>query len=346
MSKIRVKYFFLLLALICLVLFLKEIDFALCREQLERIGWGIFPIIGVSFIAYVLASAAWQLCYYGKFSNEIFGSLKSWFNIRQIGESLATINPTGVVGGDALKYVLLRKEGFDKEAALVSLSVFRVLSIFSFVVLLMLWILVLSLGTLDQIEMHWMVLILLTLTAFTYVLYRLLFSSKLWLYRITSKFMRFPNSEKTLRFVQKVESFNKSTSQARSLSMTILLSAFSLLLLHWLFGALEFMLILHYLGYDISLYNAFVLEIGTSFVRSIMSFIPGQIGVEEYSNKMFLELIGVQDKGVWISVSIVRRIRQLFWIITGLYLYLRYYNYKVREIEESEFMSGGQLATH
>lgn len=54
-------------------------------------------------------------------------------------------------------------------------------------------------------------------------------------------------------------------------------------------------------------------------------FIPGQIGIEEIGNKIMLGLIGIPDTDIWVTVSILRRSRQLFWIAFGLAAYLIIY---------------------
>jgi len=327
MSAVRIKYVLLGLAMVFLVLFLMEIDPELCYEQLSRVGLGMIPILTVSFLAYLFATWAWQLCYYAGFRGALFKKVRIFFAIRQIGESLATINPTGIVAGDALKYMLMKSHAMDRKKSLLSLSLLRVLTIVSFVFLLLAGIIVSYSSLLAATNIIWMWLALIVFILMAYVLTRLMFSSKLWIYRLSvrlSSFLRF-NFKRQAGYLEKIESINKSTAQAGSFPKEIILVALFLLLIHWFMGALEFALILHYLGHSISLVDAFTLEVGTSFARSIMSFIPGQIGVEEYANKLFLDMIGVKAEGIWIAVSIIRRLRQLFWIAIGLLLYLKNY---------------------
>ncbi len=346
MSIVRIKYLFLLIALVFLVLFLMEIDPQLCLEQLKQVGFGIVPIILVSFFAYLFATLAWQLCYYAGFKSQILSRLRIFFVIRQIGESLATINPTGVVGGDALKYVLMGSHDLEKDKAIVSLSLLRVLTIVSFIILLVVGMMLLVVNGLQEFNIIILSFILVFVGILTFGLCKLLFSSKLWLYKISLKLSSLFRFKKTVSYLHRIEKLNRSTVKARSLHVNVLFVALILLLVHWLFGAIEFLLILHYLGYNISLLDAFILEIGTSFARSVLSFIPGQIGVEEYSNKLFLQLVGIEGEGVWIAVSIIRRIRQLFWIGLGVALYLRYYRKVSYSWEKSQIVNNGSLIHH
>jgi hypothetical protein len=75
--------------------------------------------------------------------------------------------------------------------------------------------------------------------------------------------------------------------------------------------------ILHLLGLDIPYLSCIEIEVGVMVFKAIGAFVPGQIGIEEYASKLMLELTGVPGSGVWITVSILRRARQLFWICVG-----------------------------
>ena len=52
------------------------------------------------------------------------------------------------------------------------------------------------------------------------------------------------------------------------------------------------------------------------------AIVPGQLGVEEYANKIMLETVGIVNNEVWVVVSILRRARQLFWVVIAGIFYL------------------------
>ncbi len=62
-----------------------------------------------------------------------------------------------------------------------------------------------------------------------------------------------------------------------------------------------------------------VIYLGVVFFKAAGAFIPGQIGAEEYGNKMMLLAIGIPDAEIWISI--LRRARQLVWIAFGIVVY-------------------------
>lgn len=342
MSFVRLKYALLVLALVFLILFLCEIEPGLIRDQLNRVGFGIIPILFISFLAYILSAAAWLICFENRIALSSIKRLFLFFRIRHIGESLASFNPTGVLGGDAFKYALLRSHDLDKKKAIMSLSLVRALTLISFIFLGVLCLFfVLSVSDTQFIGL-WYCIGFVLVCAFLLFLVKLTFSSKLLVFKLISSILSVFGIRKSHPINQAVLNFNQSTALIRELRKSVLWASFALLMLHWLFGALEFMVILYYLGIYISGTEAFVLEIGTSFIRSMMGFIPGQIGVEEYSNKLFLQLIGISTAGIWISMSIIRRIRQIFWISVGIVLY--FVNY--RKLDFKSKLSEGNFATN
>ena len=318
----RVQYILLLIALVLLLLFLREIDFIQLVRELKRIGFGIIPIISVSFIAYLLATIAWIIVFLPQFS---FNQLKQFFISRQVGETFATLNPTGVVAGDALKYLLLSKQGYAKSELLSSLSIVRVLTIitFCFLILLAASILIFS-GRLDFDLSYLLIgfgfIIILFFSSFI-----MLFSKKLLLSQCINGLTKSFTNKRFIKLRASVQKVNQLSSEFYYSNAFRFGFIILILLLHWICGAVEFYLILYYLNIDISLFDATLLELGTSFARSIFAFVPGQVGVEEYSNKLFLEFVNISDSSTWITVSIIRRIRQLFWLLTGVLLLTFYY---------------------
>jgi len=97
--------------------------------------------------------------------------------------------------------------------------------------------------------------------------------------------------------------------------------AFGLSTIHWIFGAAEFYLVLQVLGIDVSIGNAVAIEMGVILFKTMGAIVPGQVGVEEYANKIMLEAVGITGGEIWIVVSIMRRARQLFWAGVAAFFY-------------------------
>ncbi|MEO6758714.1 MAG: lysylphosphatidylglycerol synthase domain-containing protein, partial [Saprospiraceae bacterium] len=100
-----------------------------------------------------------------------------------------------------------------------------------------------------------------------------------------------------------------------------LLLASVLFAIHWILGGMEFYFILRFLGLPATLTQGILVDMGVVFFKAAGAFVPGQIGIEEYGNKVMLAMVGMVGAHVWIAASILRRARQLFWIAFGLVVY-------------------------
>src|SRR5690606_37923344 len=214
-------------------------------------------------------------------------SLGRLYLIRHIGETFTLFNPASVVGGDSLKAVILSKYGVDVKRAAASVLLSRLmmmasqLSLFiaSFITLL---IQMPGLRTLDP-ESN---------------------MSGIFPFLVA----------KSKAFRSKIQSFLREVPPLiRKNGKFMWLSAL-FAVLHWIFGALEFYFILSFLDIEISLVQALVIDLGVVFFKTAGAFVPGQIGFEEYGNKIMLSIVGISSAEIWITASILRRARQLVWI--------------------------------
>jgi len=314
------KYIVFTIAAIFLFLFIREIDINELSYHYDLIGFRFFGILVISTLAYTLATVGWLYCMN---KGSFFRQFKLFFLVRLLGETLGILNPTGIVGGDAFKAYLLKDKAIPSDTIIPSVITSRALLWVSFLLVSVVSILIaLTLGS-----KHFILLLsnffvfLFAAGTLTYLLFRPNGVSSVY-----NKLSRVFRWKYLLDKRQQVENYNKVIRTLwldKKKYVILAIIAFSL---HYFFGALEFWYILSCLNIDISIGSALVLEVGTSLVRSLMLFIPGQIGVEEYSNKMFLELVGVNQTGVWVTVSLIRRVRQLIWIILAIIVYFSYFS--------------------
>ena len=306
---------FLLLAaiLIPIGIFIFGIDFQAVIVALQRIGPKFLWILLVTFFAYLLGSLGWWICL-GEDRHNI--SLLKLFAIRQVGETVGLYNPSSIIGGDVLKHSLLKPYGIAKSITASSVVVSRITAVLSQVLLLCIALTWLFVNTYNQLSalmryafVGLMAVLLLLQVVFFYFLYRKSSekkalesaSKKGFLYRLGQQVAQLVAQSKAF-FVQEQKLFWMS---------------YAFFLLHWMVGSVEFYLILHFLGIDIRLIQGLLLDMGVILVKSAGAFVPGQIGVEELGNKLVLASIGVHATAIWISVSILRRTRQVCWIGIG-----------------------------
>jgi glycosyltransferase 2 family protein len=292
-------------------------------DQLKFINLRFFLLIAVTFIAYLMVTVAWKLSFYlypGHISTAML------FIIRQIGESLAQINPTNVIAGEALKAILLRRKKIPYKDSIVSLTISRFLVLFSALTLIMIGVylffdqLKFMAGTVPLVATIALMFILLL-----FLLYRLgsgkgILSMPVKLLVLVNR--RFPNLKGMSNTIEKMNEADAELIDFYKTKKINFIIAFLLSFASWLMGATEFYVILYLLGLQASYLSCIAIEVGVMVFKGLGAFVPGQIGIEEYASKMMLEFVQVPGSGVWVTVSILRRARQLFWIGVGFIAFL------------------------
>jgi len=314
------KYLILLVAAIFLVMFLYQIDFQDLRRDVDKMGIRVIWMLLISFMAYLLSTLGWMLCMHAAFD---LSKLKAFFLARQLGETLGTLNPTGIVGGDALRVLLIGKAGIGKNLALPSVITSRGLLWLSYLLVALLGMI---LFMIIYQATQWPMFVMCTVLILCFILLGRLLFKRGALNSLAVGIVRLSRNNSWMKRAEGFQKYNDIISRLwvdRRQQVFLAIVCFSL---HYACGAWEFQYILSSLDVDMSFSSAMILEVGTSLVRAVMTVVPGQVGIEEYSNKYFLQQLGVADDTVWISVSLIRRFRQLFWILLSVIIYFVWYH--------------------
>lgn len=318
-SKKTVKTWLILIILGFIAVYILNTDFSAIKKELLTIGYRFIYLLGITFLAYFFGTWSWHVCL-AEDRKKI--SLMKMFAVRQIGETVGQYNPTSIVGGDLLKAEMLKPYGISTEVALSSVATSRITVVLSQILLFLiacLWLSGMEAGqaALKSIGVAFYVLIAFLILLNLGFFYWLIFSKS------SSK----PeNSENIDGFWKKLRSkvlqliFNIHKSYR--FNPRLFWYSYLLACIHWIIGSLEFYLILLFLGFDVEPMHGLLLDMGVVVFKSAGAFVPGQLGVEELGNKMMLQIIGISASSIWISASILRRARQLFWIAVGFILYL------------------------
>lgn len=288
-----------------LILFLQHIDFKALWQLLAQIGWRFSFLIAITGFAYMLGSLGWLFCFPPRRNRPSLGRL---FIVRQITEMVSTFNPTHIIAGDILKAKLLK----DKDMPLVDIRNSVVIARLN-TILSQLFLLALTVGYLvfqspltDQVFLSILLLfILLILVVSIYFL-------------VKKKPMEIQVYTGT-KYLQKIkfkclEMYIQGSAFYREHPVSCGIS-FSCFLAHWIIGASELYYIFILLQLSIPLIDAIWLDMGITVLKSVGGFIPGQLGVEELANRLLLASLGISSTFIWIGVSLLRRARQLFWLV-------------------------------
>lgn len=305
----------LTLGLFLIYWFVSKCDLNIIWEHLKGINIKFALIIGVTFISQLLVTIAWMQSFY-----ETPKGISVWefFNIRLMGETLALINPTSIVAGETMKAVLLKKrKNIPYKESVASLTISRFTIVLSITTLIAIGI-TLVMGRLEFSGALYVIPMFLAVAASVFAVFFFLlirgkeiFSLPILLVKRLFRIKKLTSLYRKLRMLDRQLVYFFRNKKDR------FMNAYILSLLHWFGGTVEFYLILHFIGIDVSFLSCIIIEVGVMVFKAMGAFVPGQIGVEEYGNKLMLAFVNVPGAEIWITVSIIRRARQLFWIGLG-----------------------------
>ncbi|WP_437918532.1 lysylphosphatidylglycerol synthase transmembrane domain-containing protein [Sphingobacterium sp. LRF_L2] len=310
------RYTLILSVIITLFIFILNTDFKTIITEISKIGNKFIYILASTVTAYILGTIGWWVCL-GEERKNI--SIWRLFVIRQLGETVGLYNPSSIIGGDLLKNELLKSYNLSKSATADSIIVSRLTAVLSQLLLFIVSTIWLFTNTDLQFPFQIQILILVILS-FLIVLKSFILLSLNKKNNSKTPSLSFPNNliNRIRSSIQELIRQSRSFFQEKN---HVFWLSYVFFLLHWLVGSIEFYLILIFMGFDLHIMHGLLLDMGVIIFKSVGAFIPGQLGVEELGNKLVLNAIGIQSAGVWLAVSILRRSRQLFWIMVGFICY-------------------------
>lgn len=306
-----IKWILFVVILAGFIWFIRETDLHAMSVSLQKIGWGGFGLILLStFLAYLLATIGWRFCL-----PKTRYSILQLFMIRHIGEVVTLINPTSIVGGEATKWTLMNDEQANKKEVAVSIMVSRMILIYTQLICFGIVFIYLLLSNIEFPSI---------IIRSVGILYGIIFLSICVLGIAYNPKKSDPTDTVSVKkgWLHRYL-FQLQTVIAASLTFfkthpkAVVWSSLAGVL-HWVVGSLEIYWILHYLGFPCSVPQALFMDLGVVFFKTAGASIPGQVGIEELGNKVMLEMIGIKVTEVWITLSLVRRARQICWICFGL----------------------------
>jgi len=101
------------------------------------------------------------------------------------------------------------------------------------------------------------------------------------------------------------------------------LASTALALLNWLLGVVEVAVVMRLFGYPISFQDAWIIEAMVQLIRAATFFIPAGLGAQEGSFLLFSGAL-TGNPALGIALVVVRRSRELLWILLGLIIFWGY----------------------
>ncbi len=316
-----------------MILLFNDVDVGAVTRSVAGIGWSFIGILAVYFIGCVFDVLAWRRLMPAPFSTISFFRLLA---IHIAGESFYRFIPAGVVIGDSMKIYLLRKHFPMGYSQAVSSLVLRKLFMGIAQVLYIGWAVVLGIvlhasGNMGPMEYTGEILAVLLFVLFASMGYWIVkgtLCSSLYsmLIRLPSKKLRALIETEKHVFIATDVLLRDALQNRRS----DVLAATLLFVCNWMTELTETIVILFSLSAAVSATGVMLFEPVISLVRSIAFIFPGGLGIMDAGYVSALRLFGLGNAGVIAAAFIViKRSKELFWIIVGLALAMVLGGYRV-----------------
>ena len=316
MRAVRIVYLAAGLGLLAAVLY--GVDMTAAGAWLGRMGFaGAVSVIAIYALVFTCDSAAWWLILAGPKLQAIW--LRRLWLVRLVGEAFNAIIPAASLGGEPVKALILKKRygvGYGEAAAslvMVKTTTLIGLILFSTV----------GLGLMLGVEIYadaYGAVAGAGLAALTAGVLGF-FAVQRWAVasRLASRLAaRRPGGriEAALGHLRNVDERFAAFYHRRPGRFA---GALGLALASWLLGALELYVILDFLGRPITPAEALITETVLQLVRAGSFFIPANLGASEAG---FVLLVGALtgQPPLGLAAALVRRARELLWIVAGVAL--------------------------
>lgn len=288
-------------------------------HQIVSLNWRILLVIIAYLIVYFFDTMGWRMA----FGRSVkLPDLWRFFLARQAGEALNYTTPSAYIGGEPIKAIVLkRRYGVSIVDGLSSVVIAKTTLFLSKIVFLLLGMILalkfLEFGSLVATGILWTFIGVFGLFAVFILLQRkglfmlgLKIARKL---RLSGGF-----EDKQVR----LEEIDRTIGDYYLKERLRLFGSFLYHLVGWIAGVIEVYIILYFLGIRIDWVRAFVIEVFMKTANSAFFFVPAAIGVQEGAGFTVLSAMGIGGE-MGVALSIIKRIREIFWAGFGLFIYWR-----------------------
>ena len=310
------RWIYLGIGIAILILVLSDIDLVWLFTQLKYFGWLSFSIVlGIYLLAFWLDAVSWALA----IEDIPISWAWTWrtFAARIAGEAYNALIPAAGMGGEPTKaYILKRRFGIDFKASGASLVIAKTVNMIALIAFLIGGFLLIQ--TMNTFPENLKTMAGLGLTLFvvgTTALF--LFQKFRWTSRLAHHLAKKSDRlwvHRALANLDEVDRIFVKFYQDRSTRFSC---ALALAFANWLLGMVEIYVVMLFLGHPVDWSVAWVIEAATQMVRTAAFFIPAAIGVQEGT---FLIICGLLtgSPGIGVAAALIRRAREIIWIIAGL----------------------------
>lgn len=304
---------FLIVGLTVLITVIHQWGTAELLASFKRVGFRIGYVLALPLSWYLIQTLAWYFILEETGTHVSYGHL---LKIKLGGESVNTMTPVGFMVGDPVRLYLLQKRmpvalstaSIVLDRTMITVAVVSIL----FVGLFVAWI---TLDLPDQWRFILPVFTFLLAIGMVIVVHR---QKRGAFQALTRLLMRLGIKRPFTESVQeKIRDLDERIMKFYHHSPRRFWAVYGLHFLGRFLGAVEIFLIASLLAIPLKFSGALVLVSLSILINSLFTFIPGGMGIMEGAYGGLLQLMGL-DPITGVALQLMRRVRALFWILTGL----------------------------
>lgn len=273
------------------------------------VGWGLVAIVLVHIGQLILTASAWRAA----LSPEWRVPLRSLVLIRWIRESVNSTLPVAQIGGEVVGARVLTMKGVASHIATASIVVditYEAITLLLFT--LMGLLLYLFSGHRSQYDL----LMSLSLAMSAPVLLVFVAAQRRGMFNHVERFLNWLALRMPSPIPGPLDGLHDSI-QALYRDRRAVIAGCWWHLLSWAAGAIEVWVILIFIGSDLGLKEAFILESLGQAVRSAAFFVPGGLGVQEGGYMLLGGLFGLTPQ-MGLGLSLAKRVREMSLGVIGI----------------------------
>ncbi len=317
MSRRHLKVLYLLVGLAILAVVVGNIDLAEVAARVVQVGWGMAIILGIYFLAFAIDSFTWQMALVSVPLDGLW--LYRIWKARMVGEVFNSVIPAAGMGGEPVKAALLKKHyGIGYREGTASLILGKTVNMISLAIFLaggfaLMWISPAMPTSYKAVAVAGLGAFVLGIVLF-YAIQRFKMTS------ITGAWIgRWRPAGRINDILHHVRDMDERLVEFYTRYRGRFAGAVVLALVNWLLGVLEVYYAMAFLGHPVSLSEAWIIEAATQLVRTGTFFIPASIGAQEGAFMVISAAI-TGSPALGVAVAVVRRFREILWILWGLLL--------------------------
>lgn len=298
-----------LLGLAVVTLLIGYFGFGTVGQAFLSAGWGMVAIACYHMLALGCAAMAWRTLVQRTWQAPFL----VYFWARWIRESVNGLMPVGQVGGDIVGARLLAIRGAGAAVAGAGAVVDKTVEVFSQFVFSLFGVALLLYVSAEK-SLGWSVAI--GLLIFAPLLVGFVVAQRMGMFRLLERFLLKLEGKSSWLSLGDVSGLHDKILELYG-DRRALVRSFFFHLLTWVLGIGEVWLTAYFMGFELGLFEAAIIESLAQAVRSAGFVIPGSLGVQEGGYLLFGTMFGLSPE-VALGLSLVRRVRQLLIGIPGL----------------------------